>query len=60
MHWFFTGLLIAACVGTVAFGGLLLRRLFTTEPSAPDADATSPATLTAHVPVATPEAERTA
>ncbi|WP_281424703.1 hypothetical protein [Pseudonocardia nigra] len=36
MHWFFTGLLIAASAGTVAFTGYLLRRLFTTEPGAPD------------------------
>ena len=36
MHWFFTGLLIAASAGTVAFTGYLLRRLFTTEPAAPD------------------------
>jgi hypothetical protein len=35
VHWFFTGLLIAASAGTVAFGGLLLRRLFTTEPATP-------------------------
>ncbi|GAA3218818.1 hypothetical protein GCM10017691_01820 [Pseudonocardia petroleophila] len=32
MHWFFTGLLIAASGGTVAYTGYLLRRLFTTEP----------------------------
>ncbi len=36
MHWFFTGLLIAASAGTVAWTGLLLRRLFTTEPGLPD------------------------
>jgi hypothetical protein len=36
VHWFFTGLLIAASAGTVAFTGYLLRRLFTTEPAAPD------------------------
>ena len=35
MHWFFTGLLIAVSVGTVAFTGYLLRRLFTT--ATPDA-----------------------
>jgi hypothetical protein len=39
VHWFFTGLLIAASAGTVAFTGYLLRRLFTTEPGAPDAPA---------------------
>lgn len=33
MHWFFTGLLIAASGGTVAYTGYLLRRLFTTEPT---------------------------
>ena len=33
MHWFFTVLLIAASAGTVGFGALLLRRLFTTEPA---------------------------
>lgn len=33
MHWFFTGLLIAASAGTVAWTGHLLRRLFTTEPA---------------------------
>ncbi|WP_267460898.1 hypothetical protein [Pseudonocardia abyssalis] len=33
MHWFFTGLLIAASAGTVAYTGYLLRRLFTTEPT---------------------------
>ena len=38
MHWFFTGLLIAVSAGTVAYGGLLLRRLFTTSPASPDAD----------------------
>jgi hypothetical protein len=38
VHWFFTGLLIAASAGTVVFGGLLLRRLFTTEPAAPETD----------------------
>jgi len=32
VHWFFTGLLIAASAGTVAYTGYLLRRLFTTEP----------------------------
>ena len=32
VHWFFTALLIAASSGTVAFGALLLRRLFTTDP----------------------------
>ena len=31
VHWFFTGLLIAASAGTVAYTGYLLRRLFTTE-----------------------------
>jgi hypothetical protein len=36
VHWFFTGLLIAASAGTVAFTGYLLRRLFTTGPGAPD------------------------
>ncbi len=36
MHWFFTGLLIAASAGTVAWTGHLLRRLFTTEPGVPD------------------------
>lgn len=39
MHWFFTGLLILASAGTLGFTGLLLRRLFTTEPVlAADAD----------------------
>ena len=33
MHWFFTGLLIAASGGTVVYTGYLLRRLFTTEPT---------------------------
>ncbi len=32
VHWLFTGLLIAASAGVVAFTGHLLRRLFTTEP----------------------------
>ena len=32
VHWFFTGLLIAASAGTVAYTGYLVRRLFTTEP----------------------------
>ena len=32
MHWFFTGLLILAGAGTLGFTGLLVRRLFTTEP----------------------------
>ncbi len=36
VHWFFTGLLIAASAGTVAWTGHLLRRLFTTEPGVPD------------------------
>jgi hypothetical protein len=31
----FTGLLIMASLGTVAFTGYLLRRLFTTEPETP-------------------------
>ncbi len=35
MHWFFTGLLIVVSAGTVAFGGFLLRRLFTTDPATP-------------------------
>ena len=39
MHWFFTGLLIAARAGTVVFGGFLLRRLFTTDPGVPDTEA---------------------
>ncbi|MCW0214469.1 MAG: hypothetical protein OJJ54_14010 [Pseudonocardia sp.] len=47
MHWFFTGLLIAASTGTVAFTGLLLRRLFTT---APEAAATLTASLAAPAP----------
>lgn len=34
VHWFFTGLLIAASAGTVAYTGYLLRRLFTTEATA--------------------------
>ncbi len=34
VHWFFTGLLIAASAGTVAYTGYLVRRLFTTEPPA--------------------------
>lgn len=33
VHWFFTVLLIAASAGTVGFGVVLLRRLFTTEPA---------------------------
>ncbi|MFC4948503.1 hypothetical protein [Pseudonocardia sp. GCM10023141] len=37
MHWFFTGLLIAASAGTLAYTGYLLRRLFTTPPGEPDA-----------------------
>lgn len=37
MHWFFTGLLIAASAGTAAYTGYLLRRLFTVEPGLPDA-----------------------
>jgi hypothetical protein len=32
VHWFFTGLLIAVCAGTVTYTGWLLRRLFTSEP----------------------------
>ncbi len=36
MHWFLTGLLIAASAGTLAYTGYLLRRLFTTAPGAPD------------------------
>ena len=32
VHWFFTGLLIAASAGTVAYTGYLVRRLFTSEP----------------------------
>jgi hypothetical protein len=36
VHWFLTGLLIAASAGTVGFCGYLLRRLFTTEPGTPD------------------------
>ena len=39
MQWFFTGLLILASAGTLAFTGHLLRRLFTTEPGTPDAPA---------------------
>jgi hypothetical protein len=39
VHWFFTGLLIAASAGTVAYTGYLLRRLFTTEPPAVDVPA---------------------
>lgn len=35
VYWFFTGLLIAASAGTVAYTGYLLRRLFTTEPVEP-------------------------
>ncbi len=35
VHWFFTGLLIAASAGTVGYTGYLLRRLFTTEPVEP-------------------------
>lgn len=41
MHWFFTGLLIAASAGTVAFGAHLLRRLFTTGPAAAPDDQAS-------------------
>lgn len=41
MHWFLTGLLIAASAGTVAYTGYLLRRLFTVEPGVPDASAES-------------------
>lgn len=37
MQWLFTGLLIAASAGIVAYSGYLLRRLFTTTPGAPDA-----------------------
>ena len=39
MHWFFTGLLLAASGGTAAYTLWLLRRLFTTAPAgaAPDA-----------------------
>jgi hypothetical protein len=47
VHWFFTGLLIAASAGTVAFTGLLLRRLFTT---APEAAATLTASFAAPAP----------
>jgi hypothetical protein len=36
VNWFFTGLLIVASAGTVAFTGHLLRRLFTTDPGIPD------------------------
>jgi hypothetical protein len=36
VNWFFSGLLIAASAGVVVFTGYLLRRLFTTEPGAPD------------------------
>jgi hypothetical protein len=39
VHWFFTGLLIAASAGTVAYTGWLLRRLFTTEPAGPGGSA---------------------
>lgn len=41
VHWFFTGLLIAASAGTVVFGGFLLRRLFTTDPVTSDTDTAS-------------------
>lgn len=37
MHWFFTGLLILASAGMLAYTGYLLRRLFTTPPGPPDA-----------------------
>ena len=36
VSWLFTGLLIAVSLGTVAFTGYLLRRLFTTAPGLPD------------------------
>lgn len=36
MHWFFTGLLILASAGTLAYTGYLLRRLFTTPPGPSD------------------------
>lgn len=36
MQWFFTGLLILASAGTLAFTGYLVRRLFTTPPATPD------------------------
>lgn len=36
VNWFFSGLLIAASTGLVAYTGYLLRRLFTTEPGTPD------------------------
>jgi hypothetical protein len=39
VHWFFTGLLIAASGGTAAYTLWLLRRLFTTAPVAPTPDA---------------------
>jgi hypothetical protein len=32
----FTGVLLAACGGIVAFTGYLLRRLFTTAPAEPE------------------------
>jgi hypothetical protein len=35
VQWLFTGLLIAASAGIVAFTGYLLRRLFTTAPDTP-------------------------
>lgn len=35
MQWLFTGLLILAGAGTVAYIGFLLRRLFTLEPAGP-------------------------
>ena len=35
VSWLFTGLLIAVSLGTVAFTGYLLRRVFTTEPETP-------------------------
>jgi hypothetical protein len=36
VQWLFTGLLISASAGIVAFTGYLLRRLFTTGPGDPD------------------------
>ncbi|MGI5127001.1 hypothetical protein ACQEVB_09335 [Pseudonocardia sp. CA-107938] len=37
MQWLYTGLLIVAGAGTVAYIGFLLRRLFTLEPAGPQA-----------------------